>query len=230
MEQSPMFDSDVPSTGLPDVGGTQGSGQPASGGTAASPVAPERAGGGWTAVGDADYDVIRKKRPDCAPTVFAVWYVLIREARFRRSARFSLSDAIVADRACCARRTAIKARRTLVELGLLRCWQKRSQQLGNEPTEYELCPSILPVRGGRSPCATVAQPPCALHEGASDAHTLRVQIDENTSICTVKRARSERARDFGVHARLSGIKEEKTQTDAGPVDTTVPAFLGRGLR
>lgn len=190
-------------------------------------AAPERSEGGWTAVGDADYDLIRRRRPDCAATVFAVWYVLAREARARRSLKFSLADAIVADRACCARRTAIKARLALAELRLLRFRQKRSPRLGNEPTEYELCPSVLPVRGGRPPCATVAQPPCASHGGASDAHTLRVQIDENTSICTDKRARSDGARDSGCHARSGGLEEEKTQTGAGPVDRAVPAFMKR---
>ncbi len=225
MEQIPMVDTREPGPAWIAVDDHRQTAQPGNDVAAATSVVPDQAEGGWTAVGDADYDVIRKKRPDCAPTLFAVWYVLIREARFRRKLNFSLSDAIVADRACCVRRTAIKARRTLTELGLLRCWQKRSHELGNEPTEYSLKPSVSSVRGGKNQCETDAQSPCVIHKGASNAHTLRGQLDENTSSCPRKRARYKRPCDSGGHTSVSGLNEEKRETDAGPIDTTVPAFL-----
>jgi hypothetical protein len=124
-----------------------------------SPVATTAGARGWTAVCDADYDRITRARPESdrkkkvsEPTLVVVWYVLLREARYKRSLDFSLGDFVLADRANIVRSTATKARRILAELGLLSFNQKRTSATGNAPTHYTLTPTVSPLFGQPKPC------------------------------------------------------------------------------
>ena len=152
----------------------------------APPEAQAGRGSGWTAVGDSDFDRIRHLYPgEMTGTTLAVYYVLLREARYKRSLRFKLSEAIAADRAGIARNTLRAARARLAKAGLLRCTQRRLADGNNDLTEYRLTPAVSPVRGGstaeqppratieQGTCSTTEQPPCAMHNPPAIAHSLR---------------------------------------------------------
>lgn len=102
---------------------------------------------GWTAICDADLDRICNSYPENSGALFAVWYVLLRDARDKRSLEIQLSDAILADRVKVSRRTVIKMRKLLAEAGLLTCHQKKSAATGNEATTYVLTPTVSPATG-----------------------------------------------------------------------------------
>lgn len=126
--------------------------------------------GGWTAIGDADHDRIRREYPgEEAATTFAAWYVLCREARYRRSLSFKIGDRIVADRAGIARNTLRAARSRLAKAGLLRFAQRRLADGNNDATEYQLRPSVSPIRNTGS---TTEQPTGSLNHPPSIAHSL----------------------------------------------------------
>jgi hypothetical protein len=81
-----------------------------------------------------------------------VWCVLIREARYKRTLDFYLVDFVLADRAKIARKTAIKARRILAEIGLLTVRQQKTSPTGNAPTHYTLTPTVSPLFGQPKIC------------------------------------------------------------------------------
>jgi hypothetical protein len=124
-----------------------------------SPVADTDGARGWTAVSDADFDRITRARPESErkntvsePTVLTVWYVLLREARYKRSLDFNLGDFVLGDRARVSRRTAFCARQRLAELGLLTVRQQKTSATGNAPTHYTLTPTVSPLFGQHTPC------------------------------------------------------------------------------
>ena len=216
------------STEVPAVASTQAGAPQAIDGT--------QRGNGWTAVSDADYDVIRRRRPDCAGSVFSAWYVLVREARFRRALSFFLADSILADRTSVSRNTAIKCRRILAELKLLRFRQKRRDAVGNEATEYLLTPSVSPVRTSAAPCSTDEHPLVQCTRSSEMSSLL--QCSPGIPGRTHDKRNDRTGRLFRVSAREAGgppptrkaecgERQPRTAGERMPTeDKSTPAFMG----
>ena len=203
-------------------------------GKATDPPEPDQGDrGGWTAIGDADADIIRRAHPENSPTILAAWYWLAREARYRRSLTFRLADSILADRCGVHRHTAVMARKALSACNLL------GFQAGHDAgtrlrtaVVYTLTPHVSPVR-----CPTTGQP---LANGSTSlanddppmvGQTLRVHRGEYTPDAHSKREndrqkrRAAAAKPPPTAAGIPSTEKRNAEQGTGPVDKSVPDFM-----
>lgn len=163
----------------PDDAASSGAEAVPPGGGGDSSSTPERREA-WYPVSVADDDLIARRFPESAASLFRIWAVLVREAGFRRSPTFTLADSIIADRAKLSRRRVCYAKAQLRELGLATSESKRGKRdRRNPPTRWAIKPTVLFVDKSRAstahdtPHATIAHDtPCATDGGGSVAQTL----------------------------------------------------------
>lgn len=85
-----------------------------------APMQSHRAGHWWPSY-DADMDrIAQSQTPKMLPMCWAAWSILQREASYRRSFTFDLSDELLAKRLGCSRNTARSATAVLHSLGMLK--------------------------------------------------------------------------------------------------------------
>jgi hypothetical protein len=127
--------------------------------TEAPPVDPggvpavSGAGGGYfTKIAHDDVVKIERQYSAHASVLLHLFFHLLTEAFRQRSLFFVLADATLARRMGMSRATIIRAKRALMDCGLIKFKNVKSRGVAwkNEPTHWTLLPSVSPLSGGVS--------------------------------------------------------------------------------
>lgn len=121
-------------------------------------------GGHWTPVADADADLIANSQtPQDFTLALGCWYVLLREASYRRALTFVLGNGLLAKRIGASIKTTVKACRILSALGLLKSTAHRfpGSKL-NYPCERTIYPAVMPWRSAEKTESVETAERCAI--------------------------------------------------------------------